>query len=244
VQIILGRAPFVKRKLSESNLGPYAVGVAARVSAAKRRLLEELKRIGPATAVDLAEALDLTDVAVRQHLSSLEETGLVTSGPGPTGGRGRPPTTWSLTDRARGEFPDHHAQLSIELIDAMRRAVGEAGLRKVVDARADLQVDAYRYRVPGTEASLRSRVGALARLRSAEGYMAEVVREGPDRFLLIEHHCPICEAATSCTGICRAEWDVFRRVLGDDVTVDRVEHLLSGGARCVYRLERSAAAET
>ena len=212
--------------------------MSASVSAAKRRLLEELKRTGPVTAGALAERLELTDVAVRQHLTALEESGLVVSGPGPTGGRGRPPTTWSPTERARGEFPDHHAQLSVELIEAMRRALGEDGVRRVVDARAELQVDAYRRRVPGQNTSLRSRVNALARLRTDEGYMAEVVREGPERFLLIEHHCPICEAATSCTGICRAEWDVFRSVLGDDVTVDRVEHLLSGGARCVYRVER------
>jgi predicted ArsR family transcriptional regulator len=77
-------------------------------------------------------------------------------------------------------------------------------------------------------------------LRTDEGYMAEVVREAPDQFLLIEHHCPICEAATSCTGICRAEWDVFSRVLGDDVSVERVEHVLTEGSRCAYRLARVA----
>jgi predicted ArsR family transcriptional regulator len=212
--------------------------VAPHVSAAKRRLLEELKRAGPATAGTLADALELTDVAVRQHLAALEDAGLVSSAPGPSRARGRPPTTWQLTDRARGEFPDHHAQLSVELIEATRRALGEEGLRRVVDERAEHQVDSYRRKVPGSDASLRSRVNALARLRTAEGYMAEVVREGPDRFLLVEHHCPICEAATSCTGICRAEWDVFGRVIGDDATVERVEHLLSGGERCVYRVER------
>lgn len=215
--------------------------MAGSISAAKRRLLDELKCAGPTTAGALAHALGLTDVAVRQHLTALEAAGLVTNTPGPAAGRGRPPTTWTLGDAARSLFPDNHAQLSVELIDAIRRAVGEDGLRRVVDARADAQVDAYQQRVPGSDASLGVRARALARLRTDEGYMAEVVREAPDRFLLIEHHCPICEAATSCTGICRAEWEVFRRVLGDDVAVERVEHVLSEGSRCVYRLERVAA---
>jgi predicted ArsR family transcriptional regulator len=30
--------------------------------------------------------------------------------------------------------------------------------------------------------------------------------------------------------------ELFRSVLGDDVSVEREEHLLSGGARCTYRL--------
>lgn len=213
--------------------------MAGTVTTAKRRVLEELKRSGPATAGTVAEALELTDVAVRQHLTALEADGLVACSNGAPAGRGRPPTTWALTSRAQSVFPDNHAQLTIELIDAVRAAVGEDGLRRVVDARADAQVEAYHRRVPGADASLAARARALARLRNDEGYMAEVVREGPDQYLLIEHNCPICDAATACTGICRAEWDVFRKVLGDDVEVDRVEHLLSEGTRCVYRLRRS-----
>jgi len=65
--------------------------------------------------------------------------------------------------------------------------------------------------------------------------MAEVTG-APDDLLLIEHHCPICEAAEACAGFCRAELGVFRAVLGDDVSVERTEHLLSGGARCAYRI--------
>jgi len=212
------------------------------VTAAKRRVLEALKRSGPATASTVADALELTDVAVRQHLTALEADGFVVCSNGTPSGRGRPPTTWALTDRARSEFPDNHAQLTIELIDAIRAAVGEDGLRRVVDARADAQVEAYHRRVPGVDASLATRARALARLRTDEGYMAEVVEQGPDEYLLVEHNCPICDAATACTGICRAEWEVFRRVLGDDVEIDRVEHLLSEGTRCAYRLRRSDAA--
>ncbi len=72
---------------------------------------------------------------------------------------------------------------------------------------------------------------------TAEGYMAEVVQEKPGRYLLIEHHCPICDAAKCCQGLCRAELDVFRKTLGRGVTIERIEHLLSEGDRCVYRIE-------
>ena len=44
---------------------------------AKRRLVERLKRVDSATASELAAEFDLTDTAVRQHLESLQEAGLV-----------------------------------------------------------------------------------------------------------------------------------------------------------------------
>ncbi len=57
------------------------------------------------------------------------------------------------------------------------------------------------------------RVRHLADLRSAEGYLADVVTDGDD-LVLVEHHCPIQDAAGSCGGLCEAELAVFRRVLG------------------------------
>jgi predicted ArsR family transcriptional regulator len=211
------------------------------ISAAKRRLLDELKLREPATVSQLADVLELTEVAVRQHLAALEAEGLVAAAPGPTTARGRPPVAWTVTDAARALFPDHHAQLAVEIIDAIRVSIGDDGLRRVIDARAEAQVDAYQRRIPVGDATIRARVGALARLRTDEGYLAEAVRESPDSYLLIERHCPICEAATACTGICRAEWDVFRRVLGDDLSVERIEHLIAGDTRCAYRIRRRSA---
>ena len=76
-----------------------------------------------------------------------------------------------------------------------------------------------------------------AAVRAAEGYVAEVV-DAPDGdgLLLVEHHCPICEAAAACTNLCSAELQLFRDVLGPDVEVTRTQHLLSGDQRCAYRL--------
>jgi predicted ArsR family transcriptional regulator len=66
--------------------------------------------------------------------------------------------------------------------------------------------------------------------------MAEVLPDGPASFLLVENHCPICAAATACQGFCATEIDLFRAVLGPDVSVERVEHILAGDRRCAYRV--------
>jgi predicted ArsR family transcriptional regulator len=212
------------------------------ITDAKRRVLERLKRVDSATVPELAAALGLTAAAVRQHLEALEGHGFVSRRGRATGTRGRPPAEWSLTPLAAELFPDRHEDLTLELVDAIRQAVGDAGLDAVVAAREARQLTAYRGLVPAPDAApLRRRVAALARQRSVEGYMAETRADG-DAVLLVEHHCPVCSAAAACTGLCRGELDLFRTVLGDDVAVERTQHVLAGDARCVYRIREVPAA--
>ena len=83
---------------------------------------------------------------------------------------------------------------------------------------------------------LKERLQQLARVRTEEGYMAEVRPDGRGGFLFIENHCPICAAATACQGFCATELDLFRTVLGPHASVERTEHIISGDRRCVYHV--------
>jgi len=206
---------------------------------ARDRVLLLLKTRGHATARRLAERLDVTPMAVRQHLAALEREGLVAH----VEERrkvGRPARVWSLTPRATERFPDTHAELTVELLTAMQDVFGEEGLERVIAARSRRQRESYRERLPGVEASLDERVAALAKLRREEGYMAEWSRQPDVSLLLVENHCPICAAARLCQGFCRDELRIFREALGADAEVERSEHLLAGARRCAYRI-RSAA---
>ena len=220
--------------------------MAKPLSVAKRRVLEHLKRSGGATAGEIAEALDITEAAVRQHLDALTERGLVESRSRARTklGRGRTPGEWVLTTEAGSQFADRHGQLTVELLGAIRDALGTEGLDRVIDSRAEQQLEAYREVVPapGT-ATLEARVGALARQRTAEGYMADVHGDDDgDGVVLVEHHCPICTAATACPGFCRSELELFRDTLGPGVTIERTAHLLAGDVRCAYLIRPVKAA--
>ena len=205
------------------------------LSDTKRRIVERLKRVESATATYLAAEFGLTDTALRQHLDALEDAGMVTRSMAEPAGRGRPPVHWQLAPAAAEAFPDRHGELSVDLISSLRSALGEPALDQVIGARSDRQVAAYKARLNGAS-DLLQRVQRLADVRSEEGYLAEVRADGDD-LLLIEHHCPIREAAVSCGALCGAELDVFRRVLGPDVTVTRTQHVLAGDRRCAYRVE-------
>jgi predicted ArsR family transcriptional regulator len=203
------------------------------------RLLYTLKSRGPLATSALARALGITVVGVRQHLAKLQAEGLVLF-QDQAGEIGRPKRFWRLTAKGHGRFPDTHGDLTVSLIDGIRSVFGEAGLDRLINARQELAVAAYRKALVPCS-GLEDCVRTVARLRSEEGYMAAFEAEPDGSFLLIENHCPICVAAKACQGFCRSELELFRASFGEGTSVIRQEHLLADGQRCIYRIARLAA---
>jgi predicted ArsR family transcriptional regulator len=200
----------------------------------RRAITKLLKTEGPIDSAKLAERLGLTAMAVRQHLYALQREGLVAAEERPVP-IGRPAKFWRLTREADRLFPEAYAELSVALIDSVKDAFGDEGLERVLTSRCARQRLDYGKRIKPTD-SLKKKLQALAKVRTEEGYMAEVRAEGQGSYLLIENHCPICAAANACQGFCATELDLFRSVLGPGVSVERAEHIISGDHRCVYRI--------
>jgi predicted ArsR family transcriptional regulator len=200
----------------------------------RRAIINLLKQSGAMDSQELSERLGVSAMAVRQHLYALQDEQLVTYQE-ESRAMGRPAKLWQLTPAADRLFPDGYAELTLSLIDSVREAFGEAGLDRLLDVKTGHQIAAYQALLSSQE-ELREQLEALASLRTNEGYMAEIQSLDDGSFLLIENHCPICAAATACTGLCARELEVFGRVLGQGVTVERTEHIVAGARRCVYRV--------
>jgi predicted ArsR family transcriptional regulator len=201
------------------------------------RLLFLLKTKGPQTAAELGPSLQITPEAVRQQLLRLSDEGLVLA-TSEVRGVGRPAQVYHLAPAAQKRFPDAHAELTAQLIGEIRDVLGEGALEKLIHVRETGTRKRYEALIAG-EPSLAKRVARLAEVRNKEGYMATWEKEG-DSYLLVENHCPICAAATACTGFCRSEQSIFEHVLGRNVRVERIEHLLAGARRCAYRITKKA----
>jgi predicted ArsR family transcriptional regulator len=200
----------------------------------RRAITKLLKTEGPIDSAQLAQRLGLTAMAVRQHLYALQREGLVAAEERPVP-IGRPAKFWRLTRDADRLFQEAYAELSVALIDSVKDAFGDEGLERVLTSRCARQQMDYAKRIrPG--ASLEKKLEELAKVRSEEGYMAEIRKEGKGSYLLVENHCPICAAATVCQGFCSTELELFRSVLGPGVSVERAEHIIKGDHRCVYRV--------
>jgi predicted ArsR family transcriptional regulator len=219
--------------LGKSSGGPSLPGV-PELSTAKRSILQLLQRADALTTAEIASRLGVTGEAVRQHLDALEAAAMVARSADGTGRRGRPSHRWSLGAQAIAVFTDRHADLAVDLIEAIRTTLGDAAVDEAVASRADRQLPAYASAISG--APLAERVERLAELRTTEGYAADVVTGADGEMVLVEHHCPIADAARTCGALCSAELSLFRRALGADVVVERVQHLMAGDRRCAYRI--------
>ncbi len=198
------------------------------------RVLYALKSTGPQSADALARRLKVTGVAARQQLGRLLDKGLV-SFEDHREGVGRPKRIWSLSEAGNARFPDSHATLTVDLIQAIGAALGADALDRVIAEREKATRRIYAERVrPGR--SLAERAKLLAEQRTEEGYMADVKRQPDGSLLLVENHCPICVAAKACQGFCKSELHLFRDVLGSEAKVEREEHILAGARRCAYRI--------
>ncbi|CAB3686455.1 helix-turn-helix transcriptional regulator [Achromobacter kerstersii] len=197
------------------------------------RVLMTLKTRGPQSIAVIAKAMDVTAEAVRQQMTRLHADGLVDS-ESHSAGRGRPTQIWFLTEAGHGRFPDTHAEMTVQMIGAVRQVFGDEGVEKLIQVRETAMLNSYHQAMLGAS-DLKARLERLVQVRSSEGYMAELRQDG-DEFVFIENHCPICSAAKACMGFCRSELELFRQVLGEDVKVAREEHILAGARRCAYRV--------
>jgi predicted ArsR family transcriptional regulator len=208
----------------------------------RRAMINLLKQAGAIDSQELAARLGVSAMAIRQHLYALQDERLVTYVE-EARAMGRPVKLWQLTSEANRLFPDGYAELTLGLIQSVLEAFGEDSLDRLLEVRTRHQIEAYQAQISAS--SLLQRLEMLAAIRTEEGYMAEVEMLEDGAFLLVENHCPICAAATACTGFCSRELEIFQRVLGADVSIERTEHIVSGARRCAYRVidpARSASA--
>ena len=126
----------------------------------RRAILKLLKLEGAMDALALASRLNVTAMAVRQHLYALQEEQLVTYQE-ESRSMGRPAKLWQLTPAANNLFPERYAELTLSLLDSMKQAFGEEGLDRLLEIRTRQQIADYGEKLP-PDASLEQRLEALA----------------------------------------------------------------------------------
>ena len=89
-----------------------------QISPVQRRVLVVLKRLGEATADDLAKTLEISASAVRQHLSALRSAGYIDAEQ-QRGQPGRPADRFHTTELTEAMFVKDTSNLSIELLSHM-----------------------------------------------------------------------------------------------------------------------------
>lgn len=200
----------------------------------RQRVVHTVLDLGPTTAKQLAERLELTPAAIRRHLCALVDEGTLTSYEervyGPRG-RGRPSKVFALTDAGRAEFRQAYDELAISAIRKLVAALGPASLRELAQGRVEpLEARFLKLREQDPDTpSLELLVAAL----DEDGYAPSVrpVRSGDQ---LLQHHCPVAHVAAQFPMLCEVETLLFSRLLGSHV--QRLATIAHGDGVCTTHI--------
>ena len=198
-----------------------------RLLASTRGRVLSLLRWGPRTVNDLADALELTDNAVRLHLSSLERDGLVEQ-EGVRRGAGKPAHVYHLTREAESLFPKAYAAVLNEVLGYVREHQGVSGLEAFLRDVGRRAGERARANAP----SLRDRVDAAVALLGELGGLAEV-QEDSDGLLIRGFSCPLSAIVDDNPEACALAEELVGNVIGAPVRecCDR-----TSTPRCAFRI--------
>ncbi|MGF1599133.1 MAG: helix-turn-helix transcriptional regulator [Acidimicrobiales bacterium] len=203
----------------------------AELSPTQRSVLVTLKRLGEATADELATRLGISSSAVRQHLAALRSAGFIAAQRG-RGQPGRPADHYRVTEAAEPLFAPHDSRLSIEILEQVEAEDPELVCR-IFDRRREQLVERARERLAGR--SIDERIDAVTALLDEQGYLADFEKVDHGQYRIYLHSCAIWAVASRYRHACSAELDFIHDLL-PDAAVDRVSHKTDGGHTCAYRI--------
>ena len=150
------------------------------------------------TVEELAERLNLTDNAVRAHLSTLERDGLVGQS-GLRRGPRKPHFTYVLTDQGDKLFPKAYDNLLNQLITVLKIRLSAPEIEGILrETGRGLAAGA----TAGHRASLEIRVQRALKVLEAIGGTARVEKHG-DKFVIQASGCPLAAAVAVHPEVCR-----------------------------------------
>lgn len=198
----------------------------------RERILMLLKTGGRMNAGDLASRLELTEMAIRRHMYTLESEGSVNI-VSVRQTMGRPIHAYELTVQADELFPKNYHLLALDLLDELADDPDtEVLIDRMFEGRKKKLLERYEQRMAGK--SLAEKVSELAAIQNAGGYMTEVETQSDGSYKLNEYNCPISQVAGKYQQACRCELSLFKSLL--DVPVERTECLAKGGGKCSYHI--------
>lgn len=207
--------------------------MATKTTSTRDLILSLLKKRNQLTVSAIAVELDITEMAVRRHLNTLERDGIIET----TLLRqamGRPTNVYQLSLDGQEMFPRNYGSLTVELLRDLVEMDGIEKVQMLFQRRMERQKEKYEKKM--ALEPFEEKVYELARLQSELGYMAEVTKEEDGSFTFKEYNCPIAEVARQFDCICDYELALFKEVLKTEKI--ECQMCMSSGqdSHCCYKI--------
>jgi predicted ArsR family transcriptional regulator len=200
----------------------------------KDKILDLLKRENSLTVNDFVTVLNITHMAVRKHLNTLEKDGLILS-KNVKQPVGRPIQTFHISEKGDRLFPTNYEYISVELIKDVEALHGRQTINEIFKRREERQILEYTDRLENIQDDV-EKLQELTRIQNEKNYMADLQQVENNTYELTEYNCPIFALADEFHIACQCETDLFKRVLGND-SVERVCCRSEGDRHCKFRIK-------
>jgi predicted ArsR family transcriptional regulator len=193
-------------------------------------ILNSLKRSKGMSVNELVQKMKMSYMGIKQHCLTLHRDGYLDTWRRPQK-MGRPEMVYRLTPRTHDLFQADSNQLTLELLTASLEIYGPNAPEKLLYNLFERKTAAVKAKVKGD--TVADRAKALAKIRDAEGHMAQFTTDekdgGPQ---ILECHSPIVNLLDRYPIVRRLEQDMFEAVLGTSVRRDETRN--SGLYECAF----------
>ena len=192
-----------------------------------------LKNKGGLTLDELSEYLKISRNAVRQHVSALENNGIVTEGvTRPSGGR--PEQLYVLTDEGKEFFPRNYSWFAQLMVESIAQESGVAGLRE----RLGTIGEGVAQQLLSQNSVFKTReqkVEKLSEVMEELGYNTKSFAVDSDALTIEADNCIFHNLAMKNPEIC--QFDLALLSTFTDSTVNHEECMAKGGNVCRFKFK-------
>ncbi|MHA2890598.1 helix-turn-helix transcriptional regulator [Bacillus cereus] len=197
------------------------------------KVLTLLKKEHQLSVKELAQLLNISEVAVRKHLNILERDSLIQINeirqP-----MGRPLQVYSLTSKSKELFPKNYESITVEFLHDLQESYGNEVIDSLFEKRQERLQKEYLPNMLNKKNE--QKVKELTNIQNKKGYMTEFIKINDNSYELIEYNCPIFSVAKDFKKACRCETDMFHNLLGTK-HVERVFCQADGETNCKFSIE-------
>ncbi|MFA9560041.1 helix-turn-helix transcriptional regulator [Evansella sp. AB-rgal1] len=208
-----------------------------KTTSTRDHILGLIKKRKQLTVSVIALELDITEMAVRRHLNTLERDGIVET----TLLRqamGRPTHVYQLSHTGEETFPRDYGTLAVELLDDLMDLDGIEKVEELFKKRRERQRKRFEKRI-GIGKTLEEKVQELAQLQNEQGFMVEITHEEDGSIIFKEYNCPIAAVAKQFPMICESELLLFKEVLDTEDIECKMCIATGHDPHCYYKIRNT-----
>jgi len=199
------------------------------------RILQTLLKKSNATINELAKSVGINAISVRHHLTSLQAENLVDAEE-QRHGVGRPRLVYFLTESGREKLPSRYLSLTNRLLDELKTTMPEDVVVKIfkkMGANLAGEIDEIQ-----DDHTLEEKLEILKSTLEEEGFSIDIEKT-KHGFHLVHSSCPYYHIGQAHPEVCALDQSFISTVLS--VPVKKISCILSGDAKCIYKIEQEAA---